>query len=217
VKALFFCLAGLVCACPGLGQVAVLQIRIVEGDGTVHAPGSRSPRPILVEVTDETGRPAAGAAVSFHLPDSGASGTFTNGLRTEVLAADASGRVILRGLQLNRQPGRFQIRITASLEQARAGTVSFQYIAEPKGGAPAPTPVAASPTPSRSGGRKWWIVAVVAGVGAAAAGGMAVRGGSSGTVPAATVAPPPFATLILTPLPAPALTIGTPSIVVGKP
>jgi hypothetical protein len=213
VKALFFCLVGLLCARAGLGQVAVLQIRIVEGDGSVHAPGSRSARPMVVEVTDETGRPAAGAAVSFHLPEDGASGQFTNGLRTEVLTADVSGRATLRGLQLNRQPGRFQIRITASLEQARAGTVSFQYIAEPKGGAPAPSATASAP--SGSGGRKWWVVAVVAGVGAAAAGGMAVRGGSNGTAPAAIVAGP--APAALTVAVAPVIAIGAPSITVGKP
>jgi hypothetical protein len=181
----------------------VLQIRIVEGDGAVHAAGSRAARPLVVDVTDETGRPAAGAAVSFHLPEDGASGNFTNGLRTEVVTADGAGRVVLRGLQLNRQPGRFQVRITASLEQARAGTVSFQYIADGKGAASA----------SGSSNRKWWIVAVLAGAGAAAAGGMAARSGSA-AVPTAPAGPPPAA---LTAPPAPVLSIGVPSISVGRP
>jgi hypothetical protein len=101
-----------------------------------------------VEITEETGKPVAGAAVSFHLPEDGPGGTFVNGLRTEVVITDASGRASLHGLVANRIPGRFQIRILASKEQARAGTVSFQYVAEPRGGA------AVRPTATAAGRRK---------------------------------------------------------------
>jgi len=69
-------------AAPALAQVAILQIRVIEGEGAVHLPGSRSPRPITVEITEETGKPVAGAAVSFHLPEGGPGGAFVNGLRT---------------------------------------------------------------------------------------------------------------------------------------
>ncbi len=72
------------------GQVAILQIRVIEGEGAVHLPGARSSRPIAVEITDETGRPVAGAAVSFHLPEDGPGGAFVNGLRTEVVITDAA-------------------------------------------------------------------------------------------------------------------------------
>ena len=41
----------------------------------MHAPGSRSARPMTVEITEETGKPVAGAAVSFHLPEDGPGGT----------------------------------------------------------------------------------------------------------------------------------------------
>ena len=34
------------------GQVAILQIRVIEGEGAVHVPGTRSSRPITVEITD---------------------------------------------------------------------------------------------------------------------------------------------------------------------
>jgi hypothetical protein len=81
--------------------------------------------------TDETGRPVAGAAVSFHLPEDGPSGTFPNGLRTAVVTTDERGRAVLRGMQLNRVSGRLQVRIIASKEQATAGMASFQYIANP--------------------------------------------------------------------------------------
>jgi hypothetical protein len=79
--------------CSAIAQVAVLQIHFIEGEGAVHAPGSRTPRPLTVEVTDETGKPVSGAAVSFHLPDEGPGGAFANGLRTEVAITDVQGRV----------------------------------------------------------------------------------------------------------------------------
>jgi hypothetical protein len=184
-------------AAPALAQVAILQIRVIEGEGAVHLPGSRSSRPITVEITDETGKPVAGAAVSFHLPEGGPSGAFANGLRTEVVIADAHGRASLHGLLVNRVPGRFQIRILASKEQARAGTVSFQYVAESRGGA--------AKADAASTSRRKWIVVAAAVAGGAVAGIVAMRGGAASPA-AAPVAPVP-----------PVLSIGSPSITVGKP
>lgn len=185
---------------PALAQVAILQIRVVEGEGAVHLPGSRSSRPITVEITEETGRPVAGAAVSFHLPEDGPGGAFVNGLRTEVVITDLGGRASLRGLLANRIPGRFQIRILASKEQARAGTVSFQYVAEPRGGVPSAA--------TASHGRGKWMALAAAVLGGTVAGLAVVRGGGA-TSPAA-------AGTTSTPVP-PVLTIGTPSITAGKP
>jgi len=190
----------LVLSCAATAQVAILQIRVVEGEGAVHAPGSRSARPLTVEVTDETGKPVEGAAVSFHLPEEGPGGAFANGMRTEVAVTDTHGHASVHGLQLNRAPGRFQIRIVASKEQARAGMVSFQYIAGTGSGAgPGGHPATAG---SSHGYRKWIVVAVLAGGGAAAA---VLAAGKSGSTPA-PAAPPVIV-----------LTIGTPTITVGKP
>ena len=163
----------------------------------MHAPGARSTRPLTVEITDETGRPVAGAAVSFHLPDEGPGGVFANGLRTDVATTDDRGRAVLRGWQLNRMPGRFQIRITASKEQATAGTVSFQYITEPAGGAA--KAVAATPGTSHSHAK--WLVIVGLVAGGAAAGVVVAR--PHGTTPATA-----SSSIIV---------IGAPSITVGKP
>jgi hypothetical protein len=193
-------------------QVAILQIQIVEGEGGVYAPGARSSRPLTVEVTDETGRPVAGAAVSFHLPEDGPSGTFPNGLRTEVATTDERGRAVLRAMQLNRVPGRFQMRIIASKEQATAGTVSFQYIADPLSGAALAgagnrKTKEASRVSGGSHGHKKWIFIVAAAGGAAAAAVLA--GHSGGAAPSAGPA-----SNSPTPIPT---TIGAPSITVGKP
>ena len=116
--------------CVAMAQIAVLQIKVLEGEGAVHPPGARIARPSTVEVTDETGQPVAGAAVSFQLPPEGPSGLFSNGLRTDLVLTDAAGRASIHSVQLNRTGGQFRIRITAVKEQARAGAVSTQYIGE---------------------------------------------------------------------------------------
>jgi hypothetical protein len=185
-------------AWPASGQVAVLHIQVIEGEGAVHTPGSHSLRPLTVEITSETGKPVEGAAVSFHLPEEGPGGTFGNQLRTDVAITDANGRASLRGLQLNRTPGPFQIRIVAAKEQAHAGAVSSQYISEPRSGT---TP--STPTASRRP-LKWIAMAVAAG-GAAAAVALLAGKSSAGSTPAASTA------VALAP------TIGTPTITVGKP
>jgi hypothetical protein len=182
-------------------QVATLQIQVVEGEGAVHAPGSRIARPLTVEVTDERGGPVAGAAVSFHLPEQGPGGTLANGLRTDVAMTDGQGRVSLRGLQVNRLPGRFGIRIVASKEQARAGLISAQYVAEPGSGA------AAAPGKGKA---KWVAVAALVGGGAAVG---ILAGRSAG--PAATV--PPTAPPVAASVTAPPVTIGPPTTTVGRP
>jgi len=134
-----------------MGQIAVLQIKVLEGEAVVHPPGARIAHPLTVEVTDETGRPVAGAAVSFQLPPEGPSGLFSNGLRTDLVLTDAAGHASLHSVQLNRTSGQFRIRITAVKEQARAGAVSTQYIAETRNALPAasskPAP-AAPPQPA---------------------------------------------------------------------
>ncbi|MEO8594403.1 MAG: hypothetical protein ABI759_13885 [Candidatus Solibacter sp.] len=193
-----FATLALLGAASALAQVAILQIRVVEGEGAVHIPGARGNRPITVEITEETGKPVGGTAVTFHLPEDGPSGAFVNGLRTEVLVSDTHGRATLHGFTANRISGRFQLRILASKEQARAGTVSFQYIAEPRSGV-----AVAAKAPAA---RKLWVALAVAVAGGAVATLAVAHNGS-----AAPPAPIPAA-----PVP-PILTIGAPTISVGKP
>ena len=194
------------------GQVGILQIQIVAGEGGVYAPGARVTRPLTVEVTDETGRPVPAAAVSFHLPEDGPSGTFPNGLRTEVITTDERGRAALRSMQLNRVPGRLQVRIIASKEQATAGMVSFQYIADPASGAAMAgagnrkTREPAGVSAGSHGRKKWALILAGAGGGAVAA----LLAARSGTTAAAS------GTAASNPTPIPT-TIGTPSISVGRP
>ncbi|MDQ2901684.1 MAG: hypothetical protein M3Y07_18085 [Acidobacteriota bacterium] len=188
---------------PVQSQTAILQVRILEGDGAVHAAGSRPARVLLIEVTDETGTPVSGAIASFRLPDEGATGLFANGLRTDLDVTDVQGHASLRGLQFNHTDGEFQIRITVAKDDARAGTVSTQFINESKNTNLTKQSQFRSPAAGGGYGRKLLIIGIVA---AAAAGGgvAALSRGSGSSKPISTPAPS-------------ILTIGAPTISVGKP
>ena len=133
-------------------QDSVLHIKVVSGDGAQHAAGAHA-KPLTVEVTDATGRPVAGARVSFQVPEEGPGGVFSNGLRTDIAITDSNGHATERGLQLNRVAGSFAIRITAAKEQQRAGTIARQSIgnadtATESADRKAPAPVSKEPAPA---------------------------------------------------------------------
>ena len=130
--------------CVAVAQIASLQIKVLEGEGAAHPAGAHISRPLTVQVTDDTGQPVAGAAVSFQLPPDGPSGLFSNGLRTDLAITDTAGRASIHSIQLNRNGGQFRIRITVVKEQARAGIISFQYISE-KGATPVAAAAPAAP------------------------------------------------------------------------
>lgn len=203
-------------------------MRVIEGEGAVHATGSKASHPIVVQVTDETGSPVEGATVSFRLPDEGATGIMASGVRTDLVTTDAQGRAALRGLQFGRTPGQLQIRITAAKGEARAGTLSTQFLTG-KGAAAIPaviaaaTPLPAGPLATAPGSPAWtpnssnagfvksgvgdshrtrWIViglAVAAGAGA----GFALRGHGSSNPSTNSGSLPP--------------NIGAPTITIGHP
>ena len=196
------------------GQVsepAILRIRVLEGEGSIHTAGTRSSQPIVILLTDETGQPVGGASVSVRLPDEGATGVFQSGMRTEIAVSGPDGRVALRGIQWARAAGPMQLRITASKGEARAGILSTQYVTEPSGGAaarrqadPAKPPVRVDP-PSRS---KWILLAAL--IGGAAAGGVAAAARGGSTAGAASPSAPSAVTQ-------PTVSIGAPTITVGRP
>jgi hypothetical protein len=130
-----------------IAQDSALHIKVVAGDGVQNAAGSHG-KPLTVEVTDATGRPVAGARVSFQVPEEGPGGLFANGLRTDIAITDSNGRATAHGLQLNRVAGSVAIRITAAKEQQRAGTIARQFIGNAEtatGSADRKAPAPASP------------------------------------------------------------------------
>ncbi len=176
-----------------LPAASTIQLRVVEGEGTVYPTASRATRGLTVLVTGEDGNPVQGAAVSFRLPEDGPGGTFTSGLRTEVVNTKADGRAAVWGMQWNRLAGPFDIRITAAKDDARAGIVSHQYLtdalsAKNEKGFSAPHRVHA----------KWVLIGALAG-GAAAGLALGHSGHSSLPVPVGPVAP----------------AIGTPTLIIG--
>ncbi|MGH9668054.1 MAG: hypothetical protein ACRD9L_26855 [Bryobacteraceae bacterium] len=178
---------------------AILQLRVVDGDGEIYAAGSRATRGVTVEVTDETGKPVENATVSFQLPESGPGGVFATGSRTEIAATRADGRASVWGMRWNRTPGAFQIRITAVKDQVRAGAISSQYLSE-----------SAAPAAGISGGgfevhhsHKWLYIGLA--VAGAAGAGLAVGRSHSSTAASSGAAA------------ATGLSIGAPSIVIGGP
>lgn len=179
------------------GATVIIQLRVLEGDGTVYPTGSRATRGLTVEVTDENGKPVDGATVSFRLPDGGPGGTFGSGLRSQVVTTHAEGKATVWGMQWNKSPGPFEIQITAVKELARAGIVSKQYLndlALPKPGG------SGTFTASHHGRAKWYVISAVAA--GALAGAAFSRSSQAHTAAAA---------------PAPGLQIGTPSIIIGHP
>jgi len=65
-----------------------LSITIVEGEGAINNVRQRVNREPIVQVEDNNRKPVAGAVVIFLLPDSGASGTFTDGSRMLMTVTD---------------------------------------------------------------------------------------------------------------------------------
>jgi len=175
----------------------IVQLRVVDGEGTVYATGSRSARGLTVSVTDETGKPVEGASVSFRLPDEGPSGVFASGLRTEVVTTHTDGRATVWGMQWNKTSGTVEIRITAVKGEARAGLISTQYLND---GVSSKAGGEGVFQPSHRSRNKWILISGVA-VGAVA--GMAFtrsQGSKAGAAPAAV-----------------SVQIGSPSILVGHP
>jgi hypothetical protein len=176
----------------------IVQLRIVDGDAATYRTGTRATRGLTVLVTDEDGRPVDRAAVSFRLPEQGASGTFSTGLRTEVVNTGLNGHASVWGILWNKTPGTVEIKIAAVKEQARAGIVSTQYLSD--------TVVAKAGgegvfTASHKGGHKWIWFAAIGGV---AAGAGLAFGRSQGSSSPSSVAPP-------------GLSVGAPSITIGHP
>lgn len=145
-------------------QSPVLELQVVEGEGASFAPGSRAAKFLAVKVTDELGKPIAGALVSFRLPGEGPSGVFSNGLQTEVVSTAPDGTAVAPPVRWNRLAGGFELRVVAVREQSRAGTVVPLYLSvegrEADGAAPDKSSNHAQLRPK--GGRRWLVVGLVA-------------------------------------------------------
>ena len=163
-------------------QPGKLNIVIVEGDGAINNIRQRVAREPIVQVEDENRRPVAGAAVTFFLPEQGASGAFANGARTLTVVTNEQGRAVASGFRPNNVAGKFNIRVTASHE-GRTASLSIGQ-----------TNIAAAAV-GMSAAMKALIIVAVAG-GAAAGVAVAAGGGNNGSSsPNPTTPPRPVTTL----------------------
>jgi hypothetical protein len=109
-------------------ETVILQLHVLEGEGAVFAASSRALRPVTVRVTDETGAPIGGAAVSFRLPEEGVSGVFQNGLKTDISLSGPDGRAVAPNIAWGPLAGPARLRVTAALAEARAGVLVPVYV-----------------------------------------------------------------------------------------
>ena len=105
-----------------------IQLRILAGDNASYETGSLQGKRLSVEVTDETGAPVAGVAVTFRLPEEGASGLFPDGNRSAVVNTTEQGQAAAPGIRWGTNPGTVSIRITAAKGSAHAGILVEQQL-----------------------------------------------------------------------------------------
>jgi len=177
----------------------LLSLEIVDGEDAINDIKLGTAREPVVEVQDENHRPVAGAAVSFSL----ARHSLFN--RTVFRATtNSTGRVHVNPLQLNNNPGRFEIHIKASY-QGRTATITMHQtnVVGATGAAGATTAAPAVAAGAAAGAAAvpatTGLIAIVA-IGAAVAagatvGGLAatgVIGGSGGKAATISVGTPHF-------------------------
>lgn len=95
-----------------------LQIRVVASDASGTAR--------LIEVTNANGVGIADVAVVFRLPDSGPTGTFSDGTHAAVAYTDQGGRAAIPSIQWDSTAGKSSIRVSATKGTAHAGILVDQ-------------------------------------------------------------------------------------------
>ena len=154
-----------------------LKIVVLQGEGAVNSIKSHSATQPAVEVRDEQDKPVVGAEVVFQLPAAGPGGVFNGWMRTQTARTNAQGQAAAQGLAPNDEPGRFNIKVTATEGKRTASLVIAQSnaVGGSGGGAQA-----------KSGRKTLWIVLGLVAVGGIIGGVAATRGGGSTAAATAT-------------------------------
>lgn len=93
-----------------------LKILVLEGQHSVNNTTRHIGIQPVVEVRDENDRPVEGATVIFRLPPSGPGGSFPGNSLTMTVRTNAQGQAGASGFVPNDQQGRFDLHVTASLQ-----------------------------------------------------------------------------------------------------
>ena len=101
-------------------QPAELTVVPVRGAGsTFDVEECCDDRTLAVEVTDPSGRPLAGAQVTFRLPDDGPGGFFPDFARTAFVSTDGRGRASVSGLRHNGVVGEWNVGVVVQQDGRR--------------------------------------------------------------------------------------------------
>jgi hypothetical protein len=148
------------------GRDDSIRLEVLEGDGAINSIRLHRAHDVIVKVTGSGGAPVAGATITFHLPVSGPSAVFPEGMPNLTVESDEQGIAAAKGLRPNSLPGQFQIRVSASLHGTSAESTLSQTNAE---------------AAIQSGHTKLIVILVAVGGAAAAGAALALHGKSSST------------------------------------
>jgi len=154
-----------------------LKIIVVQGEGAQNNVRSRSAAPLVVEVRDASDKPVERAEVVFQLPAYGPSGVFNGWMRNQLARTNAEGRAESSGYTPNDEPGRFNIKVTATSGTKTSSAVIAQSNVSGAG----------TPQLKHDRSKMWKVLAVVGAAGLAGGIVAATRGGDSSSSSAASV------------------------------
>jgi hypothetical protein len=149
-----------------------LKIIVIQGEGAVNSISGHTATQPVVEVRDEKDKPVVGAEVVFQLPAAGPGGVFQGWMRTQTVRTNEQGQAGTSGFTPTEEPGRFNIKVTATQGERSASAVIAQTNVQR-------TTSAGQAVASSSW--KWKIIGL-AGLGAVVGGIYAAKRGGNGTV-----------------------------------
>jgi hypothetical protein len=154
-----------------------LKIVVIQGEGALNSIRNRTATQPVVEVRDENDKPVEGAEVVFQLPAAGPGGVFHGWMRNQTARTNAQGQASASGFTPNEEPGRFNIKVTATTGKKSGTAVIAQSNSQNgTGGAQA--------SKSRKG---LWIVLGIVAVAAIVGGAVAASGGDDEAAATTTV------------------------------
>lgn len=186
-----FLLAAACWAQEGAGKQ--IKITVLAGEGSTNNVARRVAAAPIVEVADDTGKPVAGAQVTFETPRTGPTATFFGEMYRNTVTTDDKGQAKVLSLTPNDTLGKFRIFVRATSGNSFAETTINQTNSQGPGSGPAAT----------AKNKSLWTKVLIIGAAAAIGGGVAASRGSDNNTSAAAAKRP--------------ITIGAGPITVGGP
>lgn len=159
-----------------------LKILVLEGQKSINNTSKHIGVQPVVEIRDQNDRPVEGATVVFRLPPSGPGGSFPGNSSTFSTRSNAQGQAGASGFVPNDQLGRFDIHVTATL-QNRIGQVTISETNSQSNLSVVTSP----PKPKRFYRNKYFIAGVGAAIVATVVVVLVTRHSSSSAAPNTTV------------------------------